>query len=156
VLRQSFTTAPWGLSQVLGSGRHAGIFRSVIELGDRVGWIIRLVKICADGEAGSVDVMEIHRPDDLRDIADLGLSLDETKRLLAGLQQEIVAAQVKSHAARQPICSRCGGGCRVKDYQNHVVATLFGQVRIRLPRCRLPVTRSCLVLGAASRLTSQL
>jgi hypothetical protein len=80
--------------------------------------------------------MEINRPDDLRDIADLGLSLDETKRLLAGLQQEIVAAQVKRHAARRPICSRCGAGCRVKDYQNHVVATLFGRVTVRLPRFR--------------------
>jgi hypothetical protein len=40
------------------------------------------------------------------------LTLDETKRLLAGLQQEIVAAQVRDHAARRPTCSRCGGGCR--------------------------------------------
>ena len=56
--------------------------------------------------------------------------------MLAGLQQEIVAAQVKEHAARRPTCSRCGGGCRVKDYQEHVVATLFGQVTVRLPRFR--------------------
>jgi hypothetical protein len=95
-----------------------------------------LVKICADAETRSVDVMEINRPDDLRDIADLGLSLDETKRLLAGLQQEIVAAQVKRHAARRPICSRCGSGYRVRDYQNHALGTLFGQVTIRIPRFR--------------------
>src|SRR6202035_2809961 len=36
----------------------------------------------------------------------------------------------------RPICSRCGGGCRVKDYQDHVVATLFGRVTVRLPRFR--------------------
>ena len=77
-----------------------------------------------------------HGPDDLRDIADLALALDETKRLLVGLQQEIVAAQVKGHAARRPICSRCGGGYRVKDYENHVVATLCGRVTVRLPRFR--------------------
>jgi hypothetical protein len=76
-----------------------------------------LVKIGAEGEGRTLDVMEINRPDDLSDIADLGLTLDETKRLLAGLQQEIVAAQVTDHAARWPTCSRCGGGCRVKDYQ---------------------------------------
>jgi len=126
----------WDCRKFLGCPRHAGIFRSVFDLGERVGWIVRLVKICAEGEARSVDVMEIRRPDDLRDIADLGLALDETKRLLAGLQQEIVAAQVKGHAARRPTCSCCGGGCRVKDYQNHVVATLFGRVTIRLPRFR--------------------
>ena len=125
-----------GLPQVLGSPRQAGIFRSVFDLGERVAWIVRLVKIGAEGEGRTLDVMGIDRPDDLGDIADLGLTLDETKRLLAGLQQEIVAAQVTDHAARRPTCSRCGGGCRVKDYQDHVVATLFGRVTVRLPRFR--------------------
>jgi len=95
-----------------------------------------LVKIGAEGEGRALDVMEINRPDDLGDITDLGMRLDETKRLLARLQQEIVTAQVSAHAARRPTCSRCGGGCRVKDYQVHGVATLFGQVTVRLPRFR--------------------
>jgi hypothetical protein len=76
---------------------------------------------------------------DLADIANLGLTLAETKRLLAGLQQEIVAAQVRDHAARRPACSRCGSACRMKDNQDHVVATLFGQVTVRLPRFRCAV-----------------
>ena len=80
--------------------------------------------------------MEITRPDDLSDIADLGLTLVEAKLLLAGLQQEIVAAQVRDHAAHRPDCPRCGGVCRVKDYRSHEVATLFGLVTIRLPRFR--------------------
>src|ERR1700686_3122156 len=125
-----------GLPQVLGSPRHSGIFRSVFDLGELVAWIIRLVKIGAEGEGRTLDVMEINRSDNLSDIADLGLTLGETKQLLAGLQQEIVAAQVTNHAARRPTCSRCGGGCRVKDYQDHVVATLFGRVTVRLPRFR--------------------
>jgi hypothetical protein len=99
-------------------------------------WILRLVKIGAEAEGQSVDVMEINRPDDLGDIADLGLPLVETKRLLARLQQEIVAAQVRDHAARRPTCSHCGDACRMKDYREHVVATLFGQVTVRLPRFR--------------------
>jgi hypothetical protein len=61
----------------LGSPRDASIFRSVFDLGDRVAWILRLVKIGAEGEGRSVDVMEIHRPDHLGNIADLGLALDE-------------------------------------------------------------------------------
>jgi hypothetical protein len=77
-----------------------------------VAWILRLVKIGTEGEGRSREVMPIERPDD---IADLGLTLSETKRLLATLQQEIVAAQVKDHAVRRPTCSRCGGGCRGKD-----------------------------------------
>ena len=80
--------------------------------------------------------MEINKPDDLGDIAHLGLNLGEAKLLLAALQQEIVAAQVMVHAVRRPEC-RCGGGpCHVKDYRGHAIATLFGQVTVRLPRFR--------------------
>ena len=80
--------------------------------------------------------MEINRPGDLADIADLGLTLAEAKRLLAGVQREIVAAQARNHAVRRPDCSRCGGRCRLKDYRDHAVATLFGEVTLRLARFR--------------------
>jgi hypothetical protein len=57
-----------------------------------------MVKIGAEGEGPAKDVMEFNRLGDLADIASLGerarergLTLVETKRLLAGLQQEIVA-----------------------------------------------------------------
>ena len=132
--QQDVPTGAMGLPQVLGSPRDEGILASFFDLGKRVAWILRLVKTGAAGEGRTLDVMEINRPDDLGDIADLGLTLDETKRLLGRLQQAIVAAQVKDHAAQRPSCSRCGGGCRVKDYQDHVVATLFGRVTVRLPR----------------------
>jgi hypothetical protein len=101
-----------------------------------VAWIVRLVKIGAGVEGQATDIMEISRPDDLCDINDLGLTLAETKRLLAGLQQEIVAAQIRDHAVRRPACPRCGVVCRVKDYQDHAVGTLFGKVSVRLPRFR--------------------
>ena len=99
-------------------------------------WILRLVKTGAEGEGACTDVMEISRPGDLGDITDLGLTLAEAKRLLARVQQEIVAAQARDHAVRRPDCSRCGGACRVKDYRDHTVSTLFGQVTLRLPRFR--------------------
>ncbi len=99
-------------------------------------WILRLVKTGAEGEGLCTDVMEINRPGDLVDIANLGLTLSEAKRLLAGVQREIVAAQAREHAVRRPDCSCCGGVCRVKDYRDHAVATLFGQVTVRLPRFR--------------------
>jgi hypothetical protein len=54
--------------------------------------------------------------------------------VLAGLQQEIVAAQARSHAVRRPDCRRCSGVCHVKDHRESAVATLFGQVTVRLPR----------------------
>ncbi len=94
------------------------------------------MNIGAEGEGLCTDIMEINRPDDLVDLANLGLSLSEAKRLLAGVQREIVAAQAREHAVRRPDCSRCDGVCRVKDYRNHAVATLFGQVTVRLARFR--------------------
>ncbi len=99
-------------------------------------WMLRLVKIGAEGERPCTDILEISRPDDLVDIANLGLTLAEAKRLLAGVQREIVAAQARSHAVRRPECPRCDGVCRVKDYRDHAVSTLFGQVTLRLPRFR--------------------
>jgi len=73
-----------------------------------------VVKTGAEGEEACTDVVRINRPDDLRAIANLGLTLAEAKRLLAGVQREIVAAQARSHAASTP----------------------FGQVTVRLPRFR--------------------
>ena len=102
----------------------------------RVAWIVRLVKAGAGGEGQGTDVIEIAKPDGLGDIANLGLSLSEAKLLLAAIQQEVVAAQARDHAIRRPSCRSCGGACQVKDYRQHWIATLFGQVSIRLPRFR--------------------
>ncbi len=99
-------------------------------------WILRLVKIGVEGEGPCTDVVEINRPDDFVDIANLGLTLAEAKRLLARVQQEIVAAQAKEHAVQRPDCPRCDDVCRVKDYRDHAIATLFGQITVRLPRFR--------------------
>ena len=75
-------------------------------------WILRLVKTGVEGEGPCTDIMEIHRPDDLGDIANLGLTLPEAKRLLARVQQEIVAAQARNHAVRRLDCPRCGKSAR--------------------------------------------
>jgi len=98
--------------------------------------MLRLVKIGVEGEGPCTDVRQVNRPDDLHDIADLGLTLAEAKRLLARVQQEIVAAQARDHAVQRPECPRCDRACRVKDYRDHAVAMLFGQVTVRLPRFR--------------------
>ena len=94
------------------------------------------MKIGANGEEPLADVMKINRPDDLDDIANLGLTVADGKRVLAGLQQEIVAAQARSQSVRRSDCRNCSGVCHVKDYRNHAVATHLGQVTVRLPRFR--------------------
>src|SRR3954451_17240226 len=101
-----------------------------------MGWVLRLVETRIDGSSRSVDVMAIDRPGDLGDIADLGLTLPQGKQLVALVQQEIVAAQSRDHAARRPLCRSCGAACQVKDYRPHRIVTVFGQVALRLPRFR--------------------
>jgi hypothetical protein len=77
------------------------------------------VETGANGEEQSADVMQINRRVDLDVIANLGLTLAEGKLVLAGLQQQIVAAPAKSHAVRRPERRSCGDVCRVKDYRDH-------------------------------------
>ena len=48
-----------------------------------MGWVLRLVETGTEDPARRTDVMEISRPSDLRNIADLGLTLAEAKQLLA-------------------------------------------------------------------------
>jgi len=135
--QSSEDAAACGTAARLGVRRPVGYFRvrSLTE-GGCVAWMLRLVMIGAEGEGPCTDIMEIRRPDDLVDIANLGLTLAEAKLLLAGVQREIVAAQARDHAVQRPDCSRCGDVCRVKDYRDHAVATLFGQITVRLPRFR--------------------
>lgn len=84
-------------------------------------WIVRLVKVVAEGETRCSDVMAFERPDGLGTIADLGSTLAEAKQLLAAVQQQIVAEQAADHAAHQPTCSDCRSTCRVKDYRSRTV-----------------------------------
>ena len=102
------------------------------------GWGVEwILKLAAAGDEGAcVDIMEISKPDDLGDIANLGLTLMEAKQLLARVQCEISTAQAREHAVRRPVCPCRDGICRVKDYRDHAVATLFGQVTLKLPRFR--------------------
>src|SRR3954452_4331722 len=101
-----------------------------------MGWVLRLVETGVDGSSRSVDVMTIDCPGDLSDIAGLGLTLAQGKQLVALVQQEIVTAQSRDHAVRRPDCRTCAIPCQVKDYRPHQIATLFGQVMLRLPRFR--------------------
>ncbi len=103
-----------------------------------MGLVLQLVETGTDTRGRGIDVMEISRPRDLRDIATLGLTLLEAKQLLARVQQAFVAVQVRDHAALRPECSGCGVSCHVKDWQSRQVATLFGTVAVRLPRFRCP------------------
>ncbi len=103
-----------------------------------MGLVLQLVETDAGTRGRSIDLMEISRPRDFRDIANLGLMLPEAKQLLARVQQAVVAVQVRDHAALRPECSGCGAMCHLKDWQSRQIATLFGTIAVRLPRFRCP------------------
>src|SRR5277367_6865424 len=97
-------------------------------------WVLRLVETGDDARSRSAELMKICRPEGLREIADLGLSLSEGKQLLTSLQRAIVASQADQHGRLRPDCRLCRGRCHVKDWRPHRIATLFGEVTVRLPR----------------------
>jgi hypothetical protein len=100
----------------------------------RMEWTLRLIGTGVDGQSRNYEVMAIRRPDGLADIANLGLTLVEAKLLLAQVQRQVVAEQANTHAMFRPDCRSCGATYHVKDWQPHRIATLFGEVRVRLPR----------------------
>jgi hypothetical protein len=104
--------------------------------GMEIGWIVRLVK--TDGNVRSLgsDVLEIDRPDDVGDVAQVGLTLAEGRMLLARVQNAVVTEQARAQAERRPLCQACHGPCHVKDYRPRLLATLFGYVTMRLARFR--------------------
>jgi hypothetical protein len=97
-------------------------------------WTLGLVGTGIDGQSRSFEVMALSRPDGLGDIANLGLTPVEVKQLLLHVQQEVVAAQTRHQAMFRRDCQSCSGRCHVKDWRPHRIATLFGEVRMKLPR----------------------
>ena len=102
----------------------------MLSAGDsRMEWTLRLAGMGIDGQFRSFEVMAISRPDGVGDLANLGLTLAESKLLLAQVQRQLVAEQANTHATFRPDCRSCGGTCRVTDWQAHRIATPFGEVR---------------------------
>ena len=86
-----------------------------------------------DGAPGEIEEIasltkSVDRPEDL------GLSLAESKALLAGAQHRIVAAQTKAWTEKRRCCETCGRSRRSKGSYPLVFRTLFGDVRLASPR----------------------
>ena len=110
--------------------------QEMLTWGSSMRWVLRLIETGMPSGVAGADVMEISRPDGASNIADLGLTLSETKQLLARVQKAIVAAQAGDIAARRPECPSCRGRCHVDCRRCHLLATPFGKVAVQLPRSR--------------------
>ena len=64
----------------------------------------------------------------------MGLSLADGKAFLAQLQTQVVAAQIAAINARHKACPECQSPRRTKDYHQVNFRSLFGNVRVGVPR----------------------
>ncbi len=67
-------------------------------------------------------------------LADLGLRLEEAKRLTAALQARIVSAQVAIVGERRRWCAACGRMLASKGHYRATFRSLFGEVPVRVRR----------------------
>jgi hypothetical protein len=64
------------------------------------------------------------------------LSLEETKRLLATLQHQLVAAQIERHGQLCLTCPQCGRPFRGRGSYPVTFHSLFGDVPVRVRRLK--------------------
>ena len=95
---------------------------------------------------GVVGLAVIERRD--LSVSNLGLTLSESRALLAKLQGALVSQQVAGWMAGQTNCPRCGSTLAHKDSRTIALRTVFGKVLLQSPRlwsCR------CAVAAGAAR-----
>ena len=84
--------------------------------------------------------------------ATLGLTLAESKTILAQLQERMVAQQAASYTTAQQTCPACGAPRRCKGHHQIVVRSLFGTLRLESPRFRRCVCQPADSPGSSSPL----
>ena|SRR5689334_1319823 len=95
-----------------------------------MGWVLRLVRSGTEDPSDGVDVLEIDRPDDLGDLADLGLTLSEGKHLLAGT--------VETLGVRQR--GRAGDVSTLLSTKRHIQPIPVSQP-VKLPTGHIPIDK---------------
>ena len=96
-------------------------------------WRVKLVAELEPGVATETEVARIERDEEVG-LADLGLRLEEAKRLTAALQAEIVPAQVTTAGERRRWCAACGQMLASKGHYPATFRSLFGDVPVQVRR----------------------
>ena len=98
-------------------------------------WILKLVAEVVPGKAMEHEVATIERIEEFSP-ATVGLTISESKAILAGLQKQMVTAQVQHHCASIQLCPGCGRAFRTKSYYDSTLRSIFGNVDMRIRRLR--------------------
>ena len=96
-------------------------------------WRVKLVAELEPGVATETELARLERGREVG-LADLGLGLEEVKRLTATLQAEIVSAQVTAAGERGRRCSACGASLAGEGHYRATFRSLFGDVPVRVRR----------------------
>ena len=93
---------------------------------------IEVVSVSADGNEQRRQMLTIDRQELAMET--LGMSLRESKALLEGVQNFMIAQQVGEDLERRRACPHCGQRQTAKDSGTSPVKTLFGPVNVPNPR----------------------
>src|SRR3954470_5717060 len=104
--------------------------------GEPVAKLVWRVKLVAELEPGVVTETELARieRDAQAGLAELGLQLDEAKRLTAGLQARLVPAPVAASGECRRAWRACGRALGSKGHYGATFRSLFGEVPVRVRR----------------------
>ena len=95
--------------------------------------MVQLRALDDDGELIADDtILSLDKGSDR--LEDLGLSLSESKDILAGLQRPMIEAQLAAYVDRHRCCERCGRSLLIKGSYQLLFRTLFGALSLTSPR----------------------
>ena len=96
-------------------------------------WRVKLVAALEPGVATETEVARFERGEEAG-LADLGLRLEEAKRLTAAIQAQIVPVQVTTVGERRRWCAACGQRLASKGHYRATFHSLFGDVPVQVRR----------------------
>jgi hypothetical protein len=106
-------------------------------------WRVTIELTCVDG---TMQIQEVARggTDPHSTVDPVGLTLDDGKTLLAGVQRHLVQARVAEYSALRRRCSHCQSLRPLKDTRTRRLNSLFGAVAVAAPlfkpcRCAIKV-----------------
>ncbi|HUB47980.1 MAG TPA: ISKra4 family transposase, partial [Acetobacteraceae bacterium] len=105
-------------------------------------WRVTIELSGADGTKRTHEVARGGGADPLSTFDPLGLTLDDGKLLLAGVQRRLVEARVAEYSALRRRCSHCRSLRPLKDARTRRLNSLFGTVEVPAPRfkpCRCAI-----------------
>ena len=108
-----------------------------------------------DGAAGAIEEVAVFEKVTER-LENVGLSIAESKALLAAIQRKLVETQAGEWLRRHRCCEACGRRLRVKGAYPALFRTLYGDVALRSPRLHRCPCRSYSGPATTSPLTALL